>query len=131
MGGAIFKSLELFYGTNDFNAADASIGSDPITTAYTLHSIEAGGGESRDYVRFTQLGGLGPGMENSPEGENSMSRIYLGVHWRIDQEDGQALGRTVAEYVAANYFQAVPEPGSAAFVVVALLGVSASQRSRR
>ena len=41
-----------------------------------------------------------------------MSRVYLGVHWRMDQEDGQALGRAVAEYVAANYFQAVPEPGT-------------------
>lgn len=130
MGGAIFKSLELFYGTNDFAAADASIGNDPVTTEYTLHSIEAGGGGSRDYVRFTQVGGLGPGLENSPEGENSMSRIYLGVHWRIDQEDGQALGRAVADYVAANYFQAVPEPGSLALVGLGMLGMLPRARSR-
>jgi hypothetical protein len=119
MGGAIFKTLELFYGTNDFAAADALIGSDPVTTAYTLYSVEAGGGDSRDYVRFTQDGPLGPGLENSPEGENSMSRVYLGVHWRMDQEDGQALGRTVAEYVAGNYFYAVPEPASMPLVGLA------------
>jgi hypothetical protein len=120
MGGAIFKSLELFYGTNDFAAADAAIGVDPVTGQYTLSSTEPGGGGSRDYVRFTQVGPMGPGLENSPEGENSMSRIYLGVHWRMDQEDGQAVGRAVAEYVADHYFQAVPEPGAAALL---LLGV--------
>ena len=32
-----------------------------------------------------------------------MSRIYLGVHWRMDQEDGQALGLAVAQYVAAEF----------------------------
>jgi hypothetical protein len=119
MGGAIFKTLELFYGTNDFSVADASIGFDLVTGQYTLHSTEPGGGDSRDFVRFTQVGDVGPGMENSPEGENTMSRVYLGVHWRMDQEDGQALGRAVAQYVAANYFQAVPEPSGVALAALA------------
>lgn len=131
MGGAIFKSLELFYGTNDFSAADASIGVDPVTGQYTLHSSEPGGGGARDYVRFTQVGDIGPDMENSPEGENSMSRIYLGVHWRMDQEDGQALGRAVAQYVAANYFQAVPEPGGLSIGVFALMGGASLRRRIR
>jgi hypothetical protein len=120
MGGAIFKSLELFYGTNDFALADASIGADAVDAYYTLHSSEPGSGPARDYVRFTQVGPIGPNMENSPEGENSMSRIYLGVHWRMDQEDGQALGRAVADYVASNYFQPVPEPSSLFLSVIAL-----------
>jgi hypothetical protein len=128
MGGAIFKSLEHFYGTNNFNIADALRGADPVTTQYTLHSTEAGGGGSRDYVRFTQVGPFGPGLENSPEGENSMSRIYLGVHWRMDQEDAQAIGRAVADYVAARYFQAVPEPGTLA---LALLGAVAMVMPKR
>jgi hypothetical protein len=128
MGGAIFKALELFYGTNDFAAADASIGVDPVTGQYTLHSTEPGSGGSRDFVRFTQVGPMGPGLENSPEGENSMSRIYLGVHWRMDQEDGQAIGRAVAEYVAGHYFQAVPEPGTA---ILILLGAAFGILQRR
>ena len=128
MGGAIFKTLELFYGTNDFSAADALIGVDPITGEYTLHSSEPGGGGARDYVRFTQVGGLGPGLENSPEGENSMSRVYLGVHWRMDQEDGQALGRAVAQYVADNFFQAVPEPGALAISLAAMAAVPLLRR---
>jgi hypothetical protein len=110
MGGAIYKSLELFYGTNDFATADASIGVDPVSGQFTLHSSEPGSGGSRNYVRFTQDGPIGVGLENSPEGENSMSRIYMGVHWRMDQEDGQALGRATAEYVASSYFGVVPEP---------------------
>jgi hypothetical protein len=131
MGGAIFKTLELFYGTNDFSAADASIGVDPVTGQYTLHSSEPGSGGSRDYVRFTQVGGIGPGLENSPEGENSMSRIYLGVHWRMDQEDGQALGRSVAQYVASHYFQAVPEPSTLVLFGLSLLTVGTRRRRGR
>jgi hypothetical protein len=123
MGGAIFRSIEKFYGTNDFNAADAARGLDPVTTQYTLSSSEPGSGPARNYFRFTQEGPLGPELENSPEGENTMSRIYLGVHWRMDQEDGQAMGRAVADYVAANYFQPVPEPST---IAMALIGCVAT-----
>jgi hypothetical protein len=128
MGGAIFRAVELFYGTNNFSLADASVPGDANSAQYTLHSIEPGGGGSRSYSSFTQVGPVGPGLENSPEGENTMSRIYLGVHWRMDQEDSQALGRAVANYVAANYFQAVPEPGT---LVLTLLGVLAMALSKR
>jgi hypothetical protein len=100
-----------------------------VDSKYTLQSSEPGSGPAREYVRFTQDGPIGPGLENSPEGENSMSRVYLGVHWRIDQEDGQALGRAVAQFVAANHFQAVPEPGTIALSGLAVgLAVAASRR---
>lgn len=36
MGGAIYRSLELYYGTNDFSVADALIGADAVTDEYTL-----------------------------------------------------------------------------------------------
>lgn len=130
MGGAIFKSLELFYGTNDFAAADAAVGNDLVDAAFTLLSSEPDSGGPRNYVRFTQDGPLGPGTEDSPEGEITMSRIYLGVHWRMDQEDGQALGRAVAQYVAANFFQAVPEPNSFALGTLALIGMVRIGRRR-
>ena len=110
MAGAIFKALELFYGTNDFSVADIEIGNDPVTTQYMLSSNEAGGGGTRNFVRFTQVAPLGPGTEDSPEGENAMSRVYLGVHWLFDQQDGTTLGNAIAEYAASHYFQAVPEP---------------------
>jgi hypothetical protein len=31
-----------------------------------------------------------------------MARIYGGVHYRFDQEAGQQVGRSVAEFVAAT-----------------------------
>ncbi|MEX0612444.1 MAG: PEP-CTERM sorting domain-containing protein [Pirellulales bacterium] len=131
MGGAIFKTLELFYGTNDFSVADASIGADQVTTQYVLASNEAGGGGTRNFVRFTQVAPLGPGMEDSPEGENGMSRIYLGVHWLFDQQDGIALGNAIAEYAAGHYFYAVPEPGSVVMALMAIGLVGLRPRSRR
>jgi hypothetical protein len=127
MGGAIFKSVELFYGTNDFSVADASKGSDQVTTLYALHSNEEGGGGTRNFMRFTQVGALDPGDEDSPEGENAMSRIYLGVHWLFDQEDGVTLGNAIAEY-ASQYFYAVPEPSALALVVLGALGIASTRR---
>jgi hypothetical protein len=131
MGGAIFKALELFYGTNDFSVADALIGADPVTAQFELNSNEADSGGTRNYVRFTQVGPLGPNMENSPEGENGMSRIYLGIHWLFDQQDGIALGNAIAQYAAANHFQAVPEPGSIALTLIGLAGGATGLRRRR
>jgi hypothetical protein len=131
MGGAIFKAIELFYGTNDFAVADASIGVDPVTGTYTLHSNEAGSGGARDFVRFTQVGPIGPLLENSPEGENAMSRIYLGIHWRFDQEDGMALGNAVAEYAAGRYFFAVPEPSAIGLALLGVLGIGGRIRRRQ
>ncbi|MDZ4656199.1 MAG: vanadium-dependent haloperoxidase [Bythopirellula sp.] len=120
MGGAIFKALELFYGTNDFSVADAAFGADPLSLDYTLYSNEPNSGGPRDYVRFTQVAPLTVGTEDSPEGENGMSRVYLGVHWLFDQQHGIALGNAIAEYAGGHYFRAIPEPAS---LSIALLGV--------
>ncbi|HEY3395418.1 MAG TPA: PEP-CTERM sorting domain-containing protein [Lacipirellulaceae bacterium] len=128
MGGAIFKALELFYGTNDFGIADASIGTDEVDTQFVLHSNEEGSGGARSFVRFTQVGPLGPGLENSPEGENGMSRVYLGVHWLFDQEDGMALGNAIAQDLVARYFFVVPEPAAIALVLVGVAGLASMRR---
>lgn len=120
MGGAVFKAIELFYGTNDFGQADSLVGADPVTANYTLTSQEAGSGTSRTFNSFTQSGVLDVGTENSPEGENGMSRIYLGIHWIFDQRDGITLGNNIASYVAANHFQAIPEPTTVALAAIPL-----------
>jgi hypothetical protein len=35
--------------------------------------------------------------------EQTDSRIYAGIHYRFDHDAGQQIGRSVAEYVSANY----------------------------
>jgi hypothetical protein len=127
MGGAVFKALELFYGTNSFDQIDGVAGND---FTYVLTSEEAGGGGSREFSTFTQTAPLAPGAEDSPEGENGTSRVYLGVHWIFYQTDGITLGRNIAEYVAANFFQAVPEPSAGALALLTIVG-GASLRGRR
>jgi hypothetical protein len=42
--------------------------------------------------------------------ENAMSRVFLGVHYQWDAEDGNALGYDVGNYLFANYFQPIPAP---------------------
>jgi hypothetical protein len=128
MGGAWFKSIELFYGTNTYDQIDGIVGND---LKYTLTSEEAGGGSSRDFSTFTQSGLLDVGTENSPEGENGMSRIYLGVHWIFDQRDGITLGNNIANYVAANHFQAIPEPGTLWLAGSGLAGLAWAALRRR
>jgi hypothetical protein len=128
MGGAIFKAIELFYGTNNFSVADAAFGADPVTADFLLYSNELGVAGPRDFVRFTQEGALAPGMEDSPEGENGMSRIYLGVHWLFDQQDGIVLGNAIAEYAAGHYFNAVPEPSAIVMAIMAMGLVGMSRR---
>ncbi len=124
MGGAVFKSIELFFGTNDFATADAMFGDDPVTATYALTSAEAGSGGTRIFDAFSHDGQLVLGLETTPDGENAASRIYLGVHWMMDQQDGMDLGHSLAQYVQANSFQAVPEPGTLGLVGAAFAGVA-------
>jgi hypothetical protein len=49
----------------------------------------------------------------------------------MDQEDGQALGRAVAEFVAANHFQAVPEPSALVLVTLGALATAGLVRRKR
>jgi hypothetical protein len=38
--------------------------------------------------------------------ENAQSRIYLGIHWAFDRDDGIKTGDQVADYVFEHYFEA-------------------------
>jgi hypothetical protein len=60
-----------------------------------------------------------------------MSRVYLGVHWLFDQEDGMALGNAIAQYAASHYFQAVPEPTALALVLLGAIGLGMTSRRMR
>ena len=83
MGEAAFEVLKYFYGTDN--------------VTYSLTSAELPG-VTRSYTRLSQAAQ-----------ENADSRVYLGVHWRFDQTEGQTLGRNVADYVVAHQFMPLVE----------------------
>ena len=108
MGGALYEVLRDFYGTDDIG--------------FVLNSAEAmpSGSNTRSFESFTEA-----------EWENGMSRIYLGVHWIFDAEDGVTLGNNIADWVGANMFQAVPEPTSPVLLTILATVVAAKSRKQR
>lgn len=105
MGGALYEVLRDFYGTDDVN--------------FVLNSAESmpSGNKTRSFASFSQA-----------ELENGMSRVYMGVHWIFDAEDGIQLGNEIADWVGANAFQAVPEPAPAGLLTIALVASTLSRR---
>ena len=82
IGASAARALQLVSGTNDV----------PVTVTWSLS------------------GGLPPvtrqfdGFWQAAE-EEFLARIYGGVHYRFDQEAGQQVGRSAAEFVFANFMR--------------------------
>jgi hypothetical protein len=85
MGSALFGALRAFYDRDE--------------VAFSLTSDELPG-VTRHFGSFSEA-----------DQENADSRVWLGVHWRFDQTEGQVLGGKVAEYVSGAFFQAIPGAG--------------------
>jgi hypothetical protein len=89
-GGALFETLRRFYGRDDI--------------AFTFTSDEYNG------VTRDNQGNVRPLMPRSfsslseAENENGQSRIFLGIHWVFDKDEGITQGRKVADYVFDNAF---------------------------
>ncbi len=83
MGQAVFQALIRFYGTDH--------------ATYSLTSSEMPGA-----VRYYQT-------FSAAAQENADSRVWLGVHWRFDQTEGQVVGTRIADYVADTAFQPLVE----------------------
>lgn len=132
MGAAVFKSLGLFYGTNIFEEADSAYGVDAVTQSYDLTSEEEGGGGMRSFSLFSHdpLFSL-ENPSDSPDWENAASRIFLGVHWLMDQRDGVTLGQMIASDVFSARFAAVPEPATCAISALAAMAMLLVRRPRK
>jgi hypothetical protein len=93
-GGALFQILRHFW---------------PDDTPFTFVSDEYNG-KNKDAD-----GNIRPWRQASfksfseAEWENAQSRIYLGIHWHFDAEEGIKQGNLVANYVFDNAFRPVPK----------------------
>ena len=81
VGAAAATALARAFGTND------------MPVAATWH-LSDGGDITHDFDGFWQAAE-----------EQAMSRIYGGIHYRFDQVAGQQVGRSVAEFVFANFMR--------------------------
>lgn len=138
MAGAMFETLRLFYGTNVFGEIEGVSGS-----VYNLTSQEMmpsdlpdamlppGYDNARQFTTFSAMLDSATPDYTSPEWENAISRIYLGIHWIFDATDGISLGNAIAGELHGNHFQAVPEPASVALALWAIGLMAANARRRR
>jgi len=92
-GGAVFQILRRFYGTDQI--------------AFSFVSDELNG------VTKDNHGAVRPLVERSfrtlsqAEDENGQSRIYLGIHWRFDKDEGIAQGERIADHVFRTLFRPI------------------------
>ena len=108
-------------GHSTFSGAAAEIlagffGTDNIAFTSSAEGVAV---PDRSYTSFSQA---------SNEAMNS--RLYGGIHWRYDNEDGLAGGQALARYVLATQLQPVPEPSTIALVSMAALGLGCRVRRR-
>ncbi|QDU30382.1 Serralysin C precursor [Anatilimnocola aggregata] len=85
--GAGAAVLRAFFGIDNFS--------------FTLPT-DAAGVADRSFTSFTQAAE-----------EAADSRLYGGIHWRFDNEDGLTAGTSIGEWVARRFFRALPQPGKA------------------
>jgi hypothetical protein len=90
-GGALFQTLRNVFGTD---AISFSFVSDE------LNGVTPGNDGVPRPMRPRQFQSL-----SQAEEENGQSRIYLGIHWKMDKVEGIKMGRTVANYIHLNRFR--------------------------
>lgn len=97
-GAATFKILERFYGTDNitFTFVSDEFNGSTRDSDGTIRPMVA-----RTFNRFSEAAF-----------ENAQSRIYLGIHWAFDRDEGILSGNSIANYVFDNFLQPVSAPGS-------------------
>lgn len=84
-GGAVFRVLERFYGTDDISFTFVSDELNGVTTD-SVGKVRPY--RPRTFHSFSQAAQ-----------ENARSRIYLGIHWQFDADEGVRCGYAVGDYV--------------------------------
>ena len=104
-GGALFQSLTNFFETDEIR--------------FDVSSAELPG-TVRSFDSFSEA-----------SAENGRSRVYLGIHWNFDDIVARQVGTEVANQIAADHFQPVPEPGASVLFALGVLGIMQLTRRRR
>jgi hypothetical protein len=105
LSGATGALLADFFGTDDITFTSS-------TEGFVV--------PDRTYTSFSQA---------STEASNS--RLYGGIHWSFDNDDGLAAGRALGHHVYATQLRAIPEPASLVLFGIGLLGAVSRRRVRR
>jgi hypothetical protein len=103
MSGASSAVLAAFFGTDNISFTS---------------SAEGVSVPDRTFTSFSQA-----------SQEAADSRLYGGIHWVYDNEDGLTLGRDVGQHVIDTQLLAIPEPGTWVLLVSGLVGCLAWRRS--
>lgn len=90
-GGAVFQTLRRFYRTGGI--------------AFTFVSDELNGETLDNTSAPRPYSPRSFASLSEAEEENGQSRIYLGIHWAFDKEQGIEKGRRIANYVFRHAFQ--------------------------
>ena len=107
-------------GHSSFSGAAESVlrsffGRDKVT--FTLAS-EAAGVPDRTFKSFSQAAQ-----------ESADSRLYGGIHWRFDNEDGLTAGQKLGKFVAKNFFGKMKGSSADADLVGGVLVVQGTDKS--
>ncbi|MEX0677595.1 MAG: hypothetical protein WD063_11000 [Pirellulales bacterium] len=90
-GAAAFQILTRFYGRDDISFTFVSDEFNGLTRG---SDGEVRPVVSRTFDSFTEA-----------KLENAQSRIYLGIHWAFDRDDGVRQGNRAANYIFNNFFR--------------------------
>jgi hypothetical protein len=89
-GGTVFQTLRAVFGTDDI--------------PFTFTSDEYNGVTVDDQGNVRALHPRSFSSLSEAEEQNGQSRIYLGIHWSFDKEQGIAQGRRIADYVLQHLY---------------------------
>jgi hypothetical protein len=117
-GAATFRMLANFYGTDDIAF---SFQSDELNGVTTGSDGQVRPAVTRHFDNFSEAAQ-----------ENAESRIYLGIHWRFDAEQGIAQGNAIADWIYTHsrvYKAKATSSLVSTFGVLATIEVGASAKA--